>query len=109
MNNGTWQTYNIGCTEYTVTIIKGQVITVKAVSPNKITCFSYHIGDWAEYDSYNLHYFGEITSITEKTVTIKKGIGKGSRRLKIADFAWRNGNKSISEKQLANQDTMNYI
>jgi len=33
----------------------------------------YKIGDTAEYDAYNLVYFGKITSITAKRVTIDKG------------------------------------
>lgn len=104
------QTFEIGSTKYQVSITKGQAITVRAESPyTGVTCFTYQIGDWAEYDSYNLHYFGEIVSITEKTVTIKKHLNEKNRRLKIQEFAWRNGTKSITQKQLANQDTMNYI
>jgi hypothetical protein len=31
----------------------------------------FRIGDWAEYDSYNLSYDGKICSIGEKSVTIE--------------------------------------
>lgn len=50
----------------------------------------YYIGGQAEYDSYNLHYFGEITTITTRTVAIRPRAGSGTRRLRMDEFAWRN-------------------
>ena len=94
--------------KYRVTIVPKNVITVHTIHwDGKVTVFDYRIGDMAEYDSYNLHYFGPIKSITEKTVTIEM-IGGKNKRLKIADFAWRNS-KSVAEKQSRNSDTMMYI
>lgn len=103
------QEFSFGSTTYQVTIIPKRAVTVRTEWEGKVTCFTYQVGDYAEYDSYNLSYFGEITSITEKTVTIRKHVGDGSKRLKLQEFAWRNGHKSIAEKQQANQQTMMYI
>lgn len=47
---------------------------------------SFLIGDIAVYDSYNMSYMSEITSITAKTVSFSKE----HKRLKIDEFAWRN-------------------
>ena len=55
------------------------------------------IGDEAEYDSYNFSYYGEILSITEKTVTIKPRYGNTNKRLKVRDFIWRNYNFSVEK------------
>jgi hypothetical protein len=51
----------------------------------------FRIGDTAEYDSYNLVYFGKITSITAKRVTIDKGRGSSSKSsLDIERFSSKN-------------------
>jgi hypothetical protein len=96
--------------EYDITIVPKKMITVKSRNTynNRIMVNDFRIGDYAEYDSYNLSYLGPIQSITEKTVTIRDISGK-NKRLKIYNFAWRNGNKTISEKQSENQETMMYI
>lgn len=51
---------------------------------------TFNIGDQAEYDSYNLSYYGEIVSITEKSVTIREKYSDRKRRLKLDTFYWRN-------------------
>jgi len=67
----------------------------------------FKVGDPAEYDSYNLKYLGVITSITEKTVSIKDG--NTVRRLSIYEFDFRNYdfNQEIINKQ--NEITYNHI
>jgi hypothetical protein len=72
----------------------------------------FKIGDRAEYDSYNLSYVGNITSITEKTVTIEayQGTPNAKRhRLSLVAFCWRNWNFDTEEIARKNSDTMNYI
>ena len=56
---------------------------------------TFHVGDQAIYDTYNLKYTGEIVSIGNKTVTIAayKGTNNETRhRLNLGKFAWKNWN-----------------
>ena len=66
---------------------------------------TFSVGDKAEYDSYNLSYFGPIKSITKKNVIIKDTNGK-NRRLPLATFHWRNINFDLNEKQANNSEIM---
>lgn len=55
----------------------------------------FRVGDWAEYDSYNLSYTGRIVAIGAKTVTIESYPGTANarkHRLSIYKFNWRNWN-----------------
>lgn len=72
---------------------------------------TFKIGDYAEYDSYNLSYFGKIVSITDKSVTIEERYGSTPRRhrLKLSQFTWRNYDFDVDAKQAENSNTMNYI
>lgn len=63
----------------------------------------FRIGDSAEYDSYNLHYFGTIINIGKKTVTIEAHDRK--RRLDLYSFCWRN-QKDAKRKHEANANWM---
>ena len=67
----------------------------------------YWIGDTAEHDSYNLHYFGIIQKITAKTVTICER-GEKTKRLRIERFAWRNS-RSVEAKTKRNAETRHYL
>ena len=54
---------------------------------------TFEVGTQAEYDAYNLHYFGTIIGISPKTVTIREddeSPRSKKRRLRIADFVRRN-------------------
>ena len=66
------------------------------------------LGDTAEYDSFNLSYTGEITSITDKTIVFTLRDGR-KKRLKIATFQWRNWNFDAEETSRKNSETMMYI
>lgn len=50
---------------------------------------TFHVGNSAEYDSYNLKYTGLITAIGAKTVTITAR-GERAHRLDLYTFSWRN-------------------
>lgn len=91
--------------QYTVIVTKGDSITVirEGHEPN-----TFQIGDQAEHDSYNLSYYGTITKITEKTVTIVDRCF-GTKRLKLDTFAWRNYDFNLEEVRAKNSDTMMYI
>jgi hypothetical protein len=92
--------------QYKINVTKGDMITVirEGHEPN-----SFKIGDMAEYDSYNLSYYGPIVSITEKTVTIKDKHFDRKYRLKLDTFAWRNYNFNLEKTVQENADTMQYI
>jgi len=99
-------TIKAGYTTFTVETVKNKSITVtrEGHEPN-----TFLIGDAAEYDSWNLSYYGEIVSITDKTVTINPRYGERKRRLSLESFAWRNYNFDLDETVRQNSDTMNYI
>jgi hypothetical protein len=78
----------------------------------------FEIGDYAEYDSYNLSYYGPIVAITEKTVSIvcKHDAARYARgekvkkyNLDLNKFAYRNIDFNVSEASAANSETMMYI
>ena len=90
---------------YSVDVVKGKSITVirEGHKPN-----TFKIGDMAEHDSYNLSYYGVITQITEKTVTILDDCF-GKKRLKLDTFAWRNYDFDLGRVQAENHETSYYI
>ena len=65
-------------------------------------------GDVAEFDSYNLSYTAKIVGITAKTVTFDVSYNPNeprTKRLKMADFAWRNHNFDIEATRERNAIT----
>lgn len=99
-------TFNMGYTTYTVEVAPKKSITITrdGHEPNQ-----FEIGDMAEYDSFNLSYWGEILSITDKTVTINPRYGNKKVRLKLESFAWRNYDFKLDQVIAKNSETMNYI
>ena len=65
---------------------------------------TFKVGDMAEYDSYNLSYYGEIVAITEKSVKIKARYGGQMYMLCIHDFIWRNHNWSLEKATKNNNE-----
>jgi len=108
-------------TEYDVRIIPQQEITIRRNQPLEPGTRpnyrfngerTFRVGDWAEYDSYNLHYLGKIIAITNKTVTIldyPNSHNPRKRRLDLHTFCWRNFSYSVEEKRVSNADTSMYI
>lgn len=97
-------------------IVKGQSIRlygVRYAGSQYGTSYdtTFKIGDQAEYDSYNLHYTGVITGITDKTVTITEDYGSPApkHRLKLEQFEWRNFDFDAVRIAAANCDTMMHI
>lgn len=62
------------------------------------------VGDQAEYDSYNLRYYGEIIGITEKSVIIKDKYCSRSHRLKIKQFVQRNIDFNLARVEAHNRE-----
>jgi hypothetical protein len=106
-------------TVYEVDIVKGKSITVRcdegyaAGTQNRFV-----LGDYAEYDSYNLSYFGPIIAITDNSVSIicKHDASRHAQghkvkvyRLDLNKFSYRNIDFDVSEASAANADTMMYI
>ena len=92
--------------QYTVEVSKNDsiIVTREGHAPN-----TFKVGDMAEYDSYNLSYYGPIVSITEKTVTIKDKYFDRKYRLKLDTFAWRNYNFNLEKTVQENFETSQYI
>lgn len=78
---------------------------------NVVRTNTFNIGDMAEYDSFNLSYFGPIDKITEKAVTIKERYGSDRKvhRLDLYKFCWRNINFNVAKATADNHETMMYI
>lgn len=70
---------------------------------------TFKIGDWAEYDSYNLTYHGTITQIGKNTVTILPRQGERATRLDLYTFCWRNWDFNLQERIRANAIEAQYI
>jgi hypothetical protein len=85
-----------------VDVIPGFSVTLRNAS------LTYFIGETAEYDSYNLHYFGTIIAISTKVVAVDPRHNSRTRRLKLAQFVSKN-DRPIGEKEARNSDTMQYI
>jgi len=72
----------------------------------------FHIGDEAEYDSFNLRYIAPIKSITAKNVIFDTGsrfCRNETKRLKMEQFAWRNHDFNVEEARAANAEISRYI
>lgn len=70
------------------------------------------VGDEAEYSSYNLSYTGQITKITEKTVTIVAYPGSRmarTHRLSLNEFCWRNFDFDAVATAKRNSEEMMYL
>ena len=107
--------YPATATEYAYFIKDGVLTVVRDLSkygkgisnPN-----TFRVGDTAEYDSYNLHYTGRITKITDKTVTIVAYPDtrmQKTHRLDMHEFCWRNWDFDAERIEKYNQNEMMYI
>ena len=98
-----------------VEVTPGKSITLTEVCVDKdvgirmLTERTFNVGDQAEYDSYNLSYYGPIKSITKKNVIIKEKHGDRTRRLPFTTFHWRNINFDLNKKKISNSETIRYI
>ncbi|NBW06393.1 MAG: hypothetical protein EBR82_00015 [Caulobacteraceae bacterium] len=101
--------HSFGSSHYRVTIVpKSHVIVERFDNGGLVGMQRFVPGDQAEYDSYNLSYYGPILSIGAKTITVQT-TGGGKKMLKPDTFAWRNWNFSPSEAAVKNSETMQYI
>ena len=91
-------------THYSADLVKGKSITVRDDRTGALNAFK--LGDMAEYDSYNLSYYGPIIAITDKRVTIicrhdvrqhEAGEKVKKHSLDLNTFCWRNHNFNLNE------------
>lgn len=67
----------------------------------------FRVGDQAEFDSYNLSYYGPIVSVTAKTVVIDKRRSPGeTARMKVGDFAQTNRDFDLAAARKRNAEYM---
>ncbi len=65
----------------------------------------FQVGDAAEYDSYNLTYWGRIKAITAKSVVIiPRYESNKTRRLNLDTFSWRNWDFNLEEVNRRNSE-----
>jgi len=106
--------YPAEATKYLVTIEKNKSITIFVEDGKGIKkTTSFQIGDVAEYDRFNLKYTGEITAISEKSVTIVEWKGHRSmekaHRLDLNTFCWRNYDFDAEKVARENAEARMYI
>jgi len=99
-------------TNYQVDIVKGKSIVVQCDRTQKTN--SFNVGDMAEYDSYNLSYYGPIIAITDKRVTIicrhdvkRYNAGEKVKKhcLDLYTFCFRNYNFELNRVSKENFET----
>lgn len=96
-------------TRYRITLRPRKYVIVECFQDDRfITMKKFEIGDEAEYDSFNLHYIGDIAAIGLKTVTIRTGkhASSKSKRLSAVEFAWRNWNFDSEKIRQFNSEEM---
>lgn len=96
-------------TDYTYNLENG-ILTIQRHGVNASDPISFRVGDYAEYNSYNLSYIGPIISITEKTVTIACQYDKTDiHRISLHEFCWRNYRFKLDETIKQNNEELYYI
>ena len=100
--------YVSGDRRYKATLVPGKHIVVEFFRDGQfVSMRKFHVGDEAEYDSYNLHYTAPIVAIGKSTVTFK--VYDCNKRLKAENFAWRNWDFNYAEIARRNAETSQYI
>lgn len=91
-------------TDYAVEIVKNKSIVIYK---SNVLVNSFNLGDTAEYDSYNLHYTGNIIAISDKRIVIESYGRRYS--LDINTFCWRNYNFNAEKIAKFNAEEMYYL
>lgn len=67
----------------------------------------FQVGDYTEFGSYNLVYYGKILKITEKTVTIDtRGLRQHNKRFGLFEFIRINWNFDLGKARQRNSTWM---
>lgn len=99
----------VGKADVQAHVVRGKSIRLVGRYNNKDVDITFKVGDMAEYDSYNLHYLGEIKQITDKAVTIEPEYSGRTRRLDLHTFMWRNHDFDLEQTRKSNTETSYYI
>ncbi len=91
---------------YAFSLVAGDAVLV--VVPDGWHELTYRVGDEAVYDSYNLSYIGEITSISPKTITVQKKHSTRTTRMTHEKFVNYN-DQPIEVVHARNAETSRYI
>jgi hypothetical protein len=78
----------VGRNGYTYSLVAGDAVLI--VVPNGWHELTYRVGDTVVHSSYNISYFGEITSISPKTITVLKNNSTHSSRMTHEKFVQYN-------------------
>jgi hypothetical protein len=101
-----------GSTRFMVYLKPGNSVEVHTHKANQLTGVKvFRLGDYAEYDSFNLSYTGPIVGITAKTVIVRKGnwTNAKTKRMKPSEFAWRNFDFDLDTVNRENWETSMHI
>lgn len=94
--------------EFRCDIRPNQSITITVVSGRNVGKTKiFQVGEQAEHGSYNLSYYGPITGIGQKTVSIQDY--QRTKRLSLTDFAARNWDFDLAETRARNSEAMLYL
>lgn len=92
----------------TTIVPKSHVIVERIEGGQVVSMKRFEVGDQAEYDSFNLSYYGPIVSIGNKTISVKTLHGT-TKRMGPDSFGWRNWNFDASSADAKNAETSLYI
>lgn len=95
-------------TNFAVEIIPGKSIAIfeRADAGSEFELRNtFAMGDLAEYDSYNLSYYGPIESISKTTVVVGTRYSSKRNFMDLYKFCWRNKNFEIDKVQASNAET----
>ena len=103
-----------GSENYLNAVINTKYKTVNIYGYYHDTAFDkvFRIGDYVEYDSYNLVYTAPITKIGPKTITVTPYPDSPyprNIRMDLNTFIWRNHNLDLESIFKRNQETSRYI
>jgi len=71
---------------------------------------TFHVGDMAEHDSFNLSYLGKILNVTAKTVVVENShYDKKTCRMKLWAFVWRNWDLDVAATVKRNHEEMAFL
>ena len=98
-----------GNRKYRVTLMPGSYAVIEYFKDDQfVSMRRFEVGDEAEYDSFNLQYTGIIRAIGPKTVTVESSF-EGKKRLKAAEFGWRNWDFNSAEVARRNAEVSQSI
>lgn len=95
--------------KYVVTLVPGEYVLVeRKENGSTVSLKKFEPGDLAEHDSFNLRYTATVRSVTAKSIVFDLGGGR-TKRMKPAEFAWRNWDFDAATVRAKNAETSQHI